>query len=396
MAKGTLLTAQQAANLIGVSVETLRKHAAAGKVKGQKVNGFWVFNESDLPQGKGKATKAAPVKRSVTDVVFVLDGSGSMNGLHSDVRRSLEQQIAALANAANESNTYEFSVINFGGLTVEQTPFRDVRDGFSPSLYRPPGGGTPLHDAIGRAINTCAARDDNARSFLISVLTDGEENQSTTYKHVLIDMLKRYTKTDRYTFTFAGPHGCQSEALGLGIPSGNITSWEQTAAGLKFLSSVSTQSLSTYTSNRSAGIRGSTSFYVQPNTTDAANFAQQLQKVVPALAPTDFRVERVGKSDPLVVSKFAEKRLGGFQKGKLYYELTSSEKVQSYKQLIVHDTKTGQFYAGQRDALSLLGVPNFSGTVRLKPGNLGEFKVFVQSTSTNRKLVPDTAVVVLK
>ena len=56
--------------------------------------------------------------------------------------------------------------------------------------------------------------------------------------------------------------------------------------------------------------------------------------------------------------------------------------------IIVKDHKTGEFYTGQ-DARDLLGLPHV-GSVKIVPGAINKYEVFVQSMSVNRNLMPNT------
>ena len=82
---------------------------------------------------------------------------------------------------------------------------------------------------------------------------------------------------------------------------------------------------------------------------------------------------------------------GQYLKGAAFYELTKPETVQDYKKIIVHDKVSGRYYGGV-EGRNLLGLPGF-GSVRLKPGDHGQYDVYVQSTSVNRKLVKGTKLV---
>jgi hypothetical protein len=134
----------------------------------------------------------------------------------------------------------------------------------------------------------------------------------------------------------------------------------------------------------------STSFYAQPVVADAANFASKLDAEVPQITSA-VTAYRVSVGDPTKISEFCVRKVGRFTRGEVYYQLTESEKVQDYKKVIIQDTDTGRFYSGWR-AAALIGIPTFTGTVRIRPGTLGKFKIFIQSTSTNRKLTVGSVV----
>jgi uncharacterized protein YegL len=397
---------QVVANIMGLNVETVRKRAKSGKIPAaQDAKGTWVFTHAALvaagiePFASGKLTTVtpptvvAPKKVNLTDVIFVLDGSGSMSGLLTAARQNLDAQIKTLRNSAGPNDVYRVSIINFDS-TVRRTLLNtDVTNLTGGSGYYIAGGGmTALYDAIANAITLANNQDDGERAFLISIVTDGAENQSGTSESQLAAQIRTAQGKDRFTFAYAGPHGSEGTAIALGIPAGNCTSWDQSVRGTQMLGAVQTNSLGTYTRSRSVGVLKSTSFYAQPTTTNAANFANQLDDKLDDVTK-DVTVHRVTDKDPLVINKFCEKKLGVFEKGKNFYQLTESEKVQDYKQVVIQDNATGAFYSGWKAAKKLLGIPDFKGTVQIKPGNLGDFKVFIQSTSTNRKLVPGTTLV---
>jgi hypothetical protein len=77
-----------------------------------------------------------------------------------------------------------------------------------------------------------------------------------------------------------------------------------------------------------------------------------------------------------------------FQTGRGFYELTKTVEVQSYKEVILQEKVTGDFYTGA-EARELLGLPN-DRTATLKPKELEKYRAFIQSTSANRKLLGGT------
>ena len=89
------------------------------------------------------------------------------------------------------------------------------------------------------------------------------------------------------------------------------------------------------------------------------------------------------------ISEFCNERLKAFNSqykpGAAFYELQRKRnKIQHYKKLIILDKTTGKMYSDQ-DARTLLGIPT-DREVTLAPNDFGDFRVFVQSTSNNRKL----------
>lgn len=103
--------------------------------------------------------------------------------------------------------------------------------------------------------------------------------------------------------------------------------------------------------------------------------------------PSRFQVLHVDRDRTIM--EFVEDNGLTFKKGRGFYELTKAVKVQSYKEIILQDRKTGDFFTGDA-ARDLLGLPH--GTdAKLSGEGLDKYRVFIQSTSVNRKLLGDTS-----
>ena len=86
-------------------------------------------------------------------------------------------------------------------------------------------------------------------------------------------------------------------------------------------------------------------------------------------------------------------KLSGIDRtGGAFYQLSKSEKIQARKQIAVLEKKTDRVYTGP-EARALLGLPD--NEVRVKPDHNDNFTIFVQSTSVNRKLVPNTRLLLM-
>lgn len=105
-----------------------------------------------------------------------------------------------------------------------------------------------------------------------------------------------------------------------------------------------------------------------------------------AVHPARFQVLYVDRDRTIM--DFVQDHGLTFQKGRGFYELTKSVKVQSYKEIVLQDRHTGDFYNGEA-ARDLVGLPR-DADAQLKPVSLDKYKVFIQSTSNNRKLLADT------
>jgi peptidoglycan hydrolase-like protein with peptidoglycan-binding domain len=81
-----------------------------------------------------------------------------------------------------------------------------------------------------------------------------------------------------------------------------------------------------------------------------------------------------------------------FSAGRGFYEFTKREKIQAGKEVVILDTETGDMFEGSA-ARDVLGLPHGTA-INLNPRDAGfdtrKYKVFVQSTSYNRKLIGGT------
>lgn len=105
-----------------------------------------------------------------------------------------------------------------------------------------------------------------------------------------------------------------------------------------------------------------------------------------AVAPGRFQVLDV--DNDISIKAFVLENGLTFKVGRGFYEFTKTETIQAQKEIVLMDRKTGDLFAGDA-ARDLLGLP-IGETVRIKPQNLEQYVVFVQSTSANRKLVGST------
>jgi hypothetical protein len=105
-----------------------------------------------------------------------------------------------------------------------------------------------------------------------------------------------------------------------------------------------------------------------------------------AVPPGRFQVLEVDKDGP--IKDFVQENGLTFKTGRGFYEFTKTETIQGYKEIILMDRATGDFFEGEK-AREMLGLP-VGETARIRPSALEKYAVFVQSTSANRKLVGKT------
>lgn len=105
-----------------------------------------------------------------------------------------------------------------------------------------------------------------------------------------------------------------------------------------------------------------------------------------AVEPGRFQVMKVDEDTP--IAEFVRAQGIEFKTGRGFYEFTKSVKVQSYKEIILQDKTTGDFYSGDK-ARDIAKIPHGEDAT-VKPGDMGNFRCYIQSTSNNRKLLGGT------
>lgn len=335
---------------------------------------------------------------------FSRDHSGSMRSIARFAARDYNDNIAAVRDASlNNNQDTIVSVVECGyGRTasVRRVITNSSVNQLTPiteSAYEADGNGTPLFDSVGELIELFQsvpdANDPNV-SFLVMAVTDGAENASRKYNaRSIAEKIRQLQATDRWTFVFRVPRGHAQSLAALGIPEGNILEWEQTQRGVERATAATREAFTEYMSARSAGVKSTQKFYTNLENVTSKDVAAVLEDVsadviVWAVGPNDAGVE----IRPFIESRL--KRLNGkpMLKGAGFYQLTKTEpEVQDHKKILIRDKTTQAIYFGAA-ARQMLGLPTW-GTVRLAPGSHGNFDIFIQSTSVNRKLTSGTSLI---
>jgi hypothetical protein len=185
---------------------------------------------------------------------------------------------------------------------------------------------------------------------------------------------------------FECPRAYKHNLTQFGIPGDNILEWEQTERGVEESSQVTRSAFTNYYgARRTKGISSTQAFFTNMSGVAPKTVREEMKNITSEV--TFWPVK-----SPMVIRTFVEKKLGhGMELGTAFYQLTKTEReVQDYKLIAVRTKRTQAVYIGH-EARELLSLPT-SGTIKLVPGNHGDFDIFIQSTSNNRKLVPKTEV----
>jgi hypothetical protein len=379
---------------------SLRRLQRAGKVveiteeNGKKLkNTRWLLT-SQVRTGPAPAPAYVPLKPAKTKrtkAILVVDVSGSMNSLRYDLQKSVNATLADLRSQAfRTGDAIDVSLYYFNNYVRPEYKHVDARDVKSePIKY--PDGGTALFDAVEQAIteHLLPEKADEEVAYLLIVQTDGQDEHSRDRRgDRMKDLIRQVQGTDRWTITFQLPPGfLQKFCNTYGIHPGNCTEWERTTQGMERATDLRASATTTYFANRSLGQTSTKAFYA---TVDLDNL--KTSTVKSQLDNIAGKVKTFPVAAEIEIRPFVESKTGlPYVAGEAFYQLTKTEKVQPGKKVLVAEKGTRAIYAGAQ-ARTLIGLP--SGVdCRVKPGNLSNYDVFVESNSVNRKLVRGTKVV---
>ncbi len=331
---------------------------------------------------------------------FVNDHSGSMSTLAKAAMKDYNTNIEAVKNAASrEMLDTIVSVVGIGigdaGTGCQRQIVISNPHVLKPVTYWSTEGGTPLFDGIGNMIELFKSLPDYSSpdaSFLVMITTDGEEMHSHKYtRNTLAAEIASVSRGGRWTFVFRVPRGKAHTLNGLGIPAGNIQEWDTTEAGMAKSSANTVQAMDTYYATRSSGVKSSNVFYANAASVDANALAATLKDISGDVSLYVVPAHQNG----IEIRDFILGQRMEYLKGSAFYQLTKTEaRVQEDKLIVIRNRTDGKMYSGKQ-ARDLIGLPS-SGNARLHPGDHGNYDLFIQSTSVNRKLVANTGVLYWK
>lgn len=331
------------------------------------------------------------------EVIFVLDGSGSMTSCFDVAKKKLIEAIKAAGEESTKiGQVTSVSVCQFGA------SFRWIAESATPETAAQRvgdmhqfGGGTPLNKALINATDKACSVEQARDAILFVIITDGENTDSyPTYEEVATAVRARLA-TGKYTFAFLGPpRSTWQIKKNYAAVEGNIEEWENTAAGAELAGqTLGASTRAYYSSTRASGQTMSTQFITKVtdlSQVKESDLAKKLHDVTNLYKP--YTVSKQETIAPFV----SDKTKRPYKLGDAFFQLMKTERVQATKEIAVM-VKTGpdagKLYTGP-EVRNVLGLPQ--GNTRLKPGNHSNYEIFVQSTSLNRILPLGTKVMVKK
>lgn len=192
------------------------------------------------------------MKKNLTELVFILDKSGSMGGLEKDTiggyNSMLEKQKAVEGECVITTvlfdNNYE--------LLHDRIDIRAVKPITEEEYFV--GGSTALLDAIGKTVakignvqkNT--AEEYRAEKVMFVIITDGEENASRRYSAETVrEMIKRQKEKFGWEFIFLGANIDAVETAGrFGIDADRAVDYVPDSEGTELNFCMMTETIAEY------------------------------------------------------------------------------------------------------------------------------------------------------
>lgn len=325
----------------------------------------------------------------INHIALVLDSSSSMAGLRQEMIRVVDEQITYLAKRSTElGQETRITVYTFADNVQCVVYDMDVLRLPSIGEFYTCQGWTALVDA------TLKSQQDLEKSatlygdhaFLTYVFTDGQENRSHNRPAVLAEKLSG--QPENWTVAVFVPDrvGVNNARL-YGFPEGNIAVWEATsAAGLAEAGEKVRTTTDAYMTARATGtFKGSKAIFDMSTATVNHKTVKTLREVTSAIA---IPVKMAGMD----IRTFIEQRGETFHQGHYYFPFVKREKVGPQKNVLVRHKMSGKIFGGPEVRI-MLGLPDHE--ISLSPGQNAEYDVFIQSTSTNRKLIQGHDLLVL-
>ena len=161
------------------------------------------------------------MKKNLTEIVFILDRSGSMSGLEKDTIGGYNSMLSKQRNETGEALISTVLFDNEIDVIHDRVPIKEVKEITDREYFV--RGCTALLDAVGGAIHHIGnvhkyARDEDVPGkTLFIITTDGMENASRRYSYDRVKaMIERQKEKYGWEFLFLGAN-IDSAAMGAKI-----------------------------------------------------------------------------------------------------------------------------------------------------------------------------------
>jgi hypothetical protein len=247
-------------------------------------------SKTGITKGRGGKTKTSLKK---TRIAIVMDRSGSMSPIRKEAVAMFNDQIKAIKKNSKGLDT-KVTFVTFSTTPDKPLVFNEGVDKLKKLSDKDfvPNGWTAMYDAVGHTVDSLATlpeyADENC-SFLVIIISDGQENYSREYNAVSMSERIRFLQgTGRWTFSYLGANQDLAQvARTLHIPVGNTYGWITSSVGATLASSVNSSATTSYLHGVAAGQTASVNFYQPDTTSGTGNAANTVATIVTGSTTTD-------------------------------------------------------------------------------------------------------------
>ena len=177
------------------------------------------------------------MKKNLTEIVFILDRSGSMSGLENDTIGGFNAMIEKQKGEPGEALVSTVLFDNETQVIHDRLPLEKIRPLTRKEYYV--RGSTALLDAVGGAIHHIgnvhkyAREEDRSEKTLFVITTDGMENASRKYTYDRVKMMiRRQQEKYGWEFIFLGANiDAAKEAARFGISQDRAANYHADSVG---------------------------------------------------------------------------------------------------------------------------------------------------------------------
>ena len=189
------------------------------------------------------------MKKNLSELVFILDKSGSMHGFEADTVGGFNAMIEKQRGEEGEAlvTTYLFNTSY--EMLHDRVPLNDI-EAMTVKSFRV-GGCTALYDTVGAAIehiemiHKYVRKDDVPEHTIFVISTDGLENASRRFGLASVKKMIEKKKNDGWEFIFLGANiDVKAVADDMGIPADSAMAYEQTKGGIESAYCVMSEAIS--------------------------------------------------------------------------------------------------------------------------------------------------------
>lgn len=187
---------------------------------------------------------------NLTEIIFILDRSGSMGGLESDTIGGYNAFLQKQRQAAGEARITtilfddQYEILH-NGVDLNQVKLLTAETYFA-------RGSTALLDAVGYTIHTVGQRlsqtgeDQRPGKVIMVITTDGQENSSHEYTSAKVrDMVRHQEQKYQWEFIFLGANiDAEVTAERMGIRPANAAKYSASSEGTQAMFSLMNENVS--------------------------------------------------------------------------------------------------------------------------------------------------------